>query len=120
MPSPVGSRVVASPCLARGVSAWPSYKILIRGLGPSLTSGDWRPAAWLLERAFPAEFSGRHEEGKRGADGLPAGTVTPIVHVTVHHDEASDAARKRFGTPPPNRSRTATLRCPTDPIPISV
>ncbi len=85
---------------------------LISRIEASAAGGDWRASAFLLERQFPAEFGGRHEEGKRGADGLPAGTVTPIVHVTVHHDEASDAARKRFGTPPPNRSRTASLPMP--------
>ncbi len=88
---------------------------LISQIEGSAERGDWRASAFLLERQFPAEFGGRHEEGKRGADGLPAGSVTPIVNVVVHHDEASDAARKRFGTPPPNRTKCASLPMPSEP-----
>ncbi len=86
---------------------------LISRIEASAAGGDWRPAAWLLERQFPAEFGGRHEE-RVGADGLlPAGSgVTPIINVTIHRDEATDAARKLFGTPPPNRTRCASLPMP--------
>ncbi len=88
---------------------------LISRIEASAAGGDWRPAAWLLERQFPAEFGGRHEEGKRGADGLlPSTAPGPIVHVTIRRDEATDEARKRFGTPPPNRTKFATLPMPPE------
>ncbi len=76
---------------------------------------DWRAALALLERIAPDEYGRVVREEKPDNGLLPAGSVTPIVHVTVHHDEASDAARKRFGTPPPNRTRTASLPCPSEP-----
>ncbi|MBA2269056.1 MAG: hypothetical protein H0W20_00450 [Chthoniobacterales bacterium] len=63
---------------------------------------DWRAAAFLLERQFPAEFG-----SKVVADVAPL--AAPVVHVTIQRDKATDEARKRFGTPPPNRLRTRTL-----------
>ena len=76
---------------------------------------DWRAAAFLLERQFPAEFGPKHEEAQRGSNGLlPPSAPGPVVHVTVQRDEATDAARKRFGTPPPNRTRYRTF--PEDPV----
>ncbi len=83
---------------------------LISRIEASAEGGDWRASAFLLERQFPAEFGGKHEDQRDSNGLLPS--VQPIVHVTVHHDEASDAARKRFGTPPPNRTRTASLPMP--------
>ncbi len=71
---------------------------------------DYRAITWLLERCFPAEFGPKHEEGQRGSNGLlPPSSPGPVVHVTVMRDKATDEARKRFGTPPPNRLRTGTL-----------
>ncbi len=65
---------------------------------------DWRAAAWLLERCFPAEFGPKHEEGQRGSNGLlPPSSPAPIINVTIQRDKATDEARKRFGEPPPNR-----------------
>ncbi len=85
---------------------------LISRIEACAAGGDWRPAAWLLERQFPAEFGGRHEDQRDSNGLLPAGSVQPIVHVTVHRDEATDAARKLFGTPPPNRTKFASLPMP--------
>ncbi len=83
---------------------------LISRIEASAAGGDWRPSAWLLERQFPAEFGGRHEDQRDSNGLLPS--VQPIVHVTVHRDEATDAARKLFGTPPPNRTKCASLPMP--------
>ncbi len=83
---------------------------LISRIEASAEGGDCRASAFLLERQFPAEFGGRHEDQRDSNGLLPS--VQPIVHVTVHRDEATDAARKLFGTPPPNRSRTASLPMP--------
>ncbi len=64
---------------------------------------DWRAAAWLLEKLSPSEFNGNEVQ----APGSPL--APPIVHVTIQRDEASDKARKLFGTPPPSRSRCGII-----------
>ena len=88
---------------------------LIQCVESAAQQGEWRAAAFLLERQFPAEFGPKHEEGERGSNGLlPPSAPGPIIHVTVQRDEATDEARKRFGTPPPNRTRYRTL--PEDPV----
>lgn len=80
-------------------------------------AGDWRAAAFLLERQFPAEFGPKHEEGQRDSNGLlPSSSPGPVLHVTVMRDKATDEARKRFGTPPPDRLRTSSFN-ETVPIP---
>ncbi len=86
---------------------------LISRIESSAAGGDWRAAAFLLERQFPAEFGSQHLEVKRDSNGLlPSTAPGPIINVTIRRDKATDEARKLFGTPPPNRTRTATLPMP--------
>ncbi len=73
---------------------------------------DWRAALALLERIAPDEYGRVVREDKPDNGLLPAGSVQPIVNVVVHRDEATDEARKRFGAPPPNRTRCASLPMP--------
>ncbi len=83
---------------------------LIRRVDSSGEKGQWKASAFLLSRQFPKEFGTKHEEGQRGSNGLlPPSSPAPVVHVTVMRDKVTDEARKRFGTPPPNRLRTGTL-----------
>ena len=77
---------------------------------------DWRAALALLERIAPDEYGRvvreeqRDSNDQRGSNGLlPPSAPGPTVHVTIQRDEATDRARERFGTPPPNRLRTRSL-----------
>jgi hypothetical protein len=84
-----------------------------RGMGKATLIGiisraartDWRAAVALLERVSPSEY-GRVARGEEPDGETP---LAPIIHVTIQRDEATDKARKLFGTPPPNRSRTRIL-----------
>ncbi len=78
---------------------------------------DWRAALALLERIAPDEYGRVVREDQRASNGLlPPSSPGPVIHVTVQRDEATDAARKRFGTPPPNRTRYRTF--PEDPVTV--
>ncbi len=72
-------------------------------------AADWRAAAFLLERQFPGEFGSNVV-----AEAPPL--AAPFIHVTIQRDEATDRARERFGTPPPNRTRYRTF--PEDPVTV--
>ncbi len=94
-------RRAAPACYAR--DSWKAR--LIRRVDFCADRGDWRAAAFLLERQFPAEFGSKGEEVQ--APGKPL--APPVIKVTIHRDEASDRARKMFGEPPPGRRRCKIL-----------
>jgi len=97
-------------------------KATLIGLVAEAARTDWRAAIALIDRIAPNEYGrvvreeARGSNGERGSNGglLPPSAPGPIIHVTVQRDEATDRARERFGTCPPERARYRTL--PEDPV----
>ena len=65
--------------VSRAQDSWKAR--LIRRV-EAASQGDWRAAAFLLERQYPSEF------GTKIADVPPL--AAPVIHVTIQRDKATD------------------------------